>query len=262
MTYSSPPPLTWHANRLKDKVVFITGASSGMGEAAARLFAKEGAKIVVAARRRDRLEDLVRELESEGSEALAVTCDVSDEESIATAVDQTVKAFGRLDAALNNAGISGDHGPLDGFGLDDFDRYVSTNLRGVFACIKYEAKAMRASGGGAIVNTNSAAGLKGAPNNSLYCSTKWGLTGMTRSAALDYAQENIRVNGIAPGPFYSEIMDHLAPNEAGRVAMAARFPMNYIAHPDDMCRVALFLMTEESRWITGVTLACDGGITL
>ena len=261
-SYNSPPPLDWHAGRLKDRVIFVTGASSGIGGAAARLFAKEGAKVVLGARRREMIDAIAEELKSEGHEALAVTCDVRSEESVAAAIRATVLQFGRLDGALNNAGIAGDHGPLHKHDLSRYDDYLQTNLRGVFACIKYEVQAMLETGGGAIVNTNSAAGLKGAPNNSLYCSTKWGLTGLTRAAALDYADQHIRINGIAPGPVYSEIMDKLAPNEEALTQMASRFPMNFIAHPDDACRAALFLLSDEARWTTGVTLACDGGITL
>ena len=260
--YKSPPPLTWHAGRLKDRVIFVTGASSGIGSAAVRLFAEEGAKVVLGARRRDMTDMIVKELSDGGHEAMAVTCDVRSEDSVAEAIDATVARFGRLDGALNNAGIAGAHGPLHTHDMSRYDDYLQTNLRGVFLCIKYEVMAMLETGGGAIVNTNSAAGLKGAPNNSLYCSTKWGITGLTRAAALDYADHNIRVNGISPGPVYSEIMDKLAPDEAGLEAMAARFPIRHIAHPDDPCRAALFLLSDEARWTTGVTLACDGGITL
>jgi len=259
MTYNTHPPLTWHADRLADRVVLVTGASSGIGAAAARLFAKEGGKVVLAARRRERIDELAEELRREGHEAQAVVCDVLDEASVAATVDAAVAAFGRLDAALNNAGVGGVHKAVHELDLADFDRVVDTNLRGVFACIKHEARAMLATGGGAIVNTSSVGGVVGAPNGSVYCSSKWGLAGLTKAAALDYALKGIRVNAIAPGPVFSEIMDRLAPDEQALERMASRFPMNHIAHPDDIARAALFLLSDEARWTTGAILPCDGG---
>jgi len=259
MTYNTHPPLTWHADRLADRVVLVTGASSGIGAAAARLFAKEGGKVVLAARRRERIDELAEELRREGHEAQAVVCDVLDEASVAATVDAAVAAFGRLDAALNNAGVGGVHKAVHELDLADFDRVVDTNLRGVFACIKHEARAMLATGRGAIVNTSSVGGVVGAPNGSVYCSSKWGLAGLTKAAALDYALKGIRVNAIAPGPVFSEIMDRLAPDEQALERMASRFPMNHIAHPDDIARAALVLLSDEARWTTGAILPCDGG---
>jgi len=262
MTYDSPPPLDWHADRLRDKVILVTGASSGIGAASAQLFAREGAKVVLAARRKDRIAQAAEELRSAGMSATAIVCDVTSEQSVSDAVDACVETYGRLDGALNNAGLGGIHGPVHALDLADFDRVLDTNLRGVFSCIKHEARAMLNTGGGSIVNMSSVGGLVGAPGNSIYCSSKWGLAGLTKSAALDYATRKIRVNAVAPGPTYSEIMDRLAPDEEGLAKMAARFPMNYIAHPDDVARAVLFLLTDEARWTTGIVLPVDGGATI
>ncbi|BDU75997.1 SDR family NAD(P)-dependent oxidoreductase [Mesoterricola sediminis] len=259
MTYTTHPALTAVHGRLRGKVVLVTGASSGIGEAAARLFAKEGASVVAAARRMDRIESITEELREEGLRVWGVVCDVTDEDSVAKAVKSTMEHFGRLDAAFNNAGIPGAMRPLHELVAADFDRVLATNLKGAFLCMKHEIPAMLASGGGAIVNNASIGGLVGAPDSSFYGASKWGLVGMTKCAALDYARKGIRVNAIAPGPTRSEMFDGWMATEAARERLAAAMPMNYIAHPDDMARAALYLLTDEARWTTGAVLACDGG---
>jgi A-factor type gamma-butyrolactone 1'-reductase (1S-forming) len=260
MTYASPVPLTFSAGRLAGRVVFITGASSGIGAAAARRFAAEGALIAAAARRKDRLDDLVSELRRAGNEALAVSCDVTDKASVEAAVDATVRAFGRLDSAFNNAGEGGSQRPLHEMSAAKFDSVIATNLRGPFLCLKYQIPHMIEKGG-SIVVTSSIGGLVGSPNNSDYAASKWGLAGLVRCAALDYARYGIRINAIAPGPTRSEMFDRWMHTEEMRAQMAAHAPLNYIAHPDDMARAALFLLSDEARWTTGTVFACDGGMS-
>ncbi|KAH8669532.1 putative short-chain dehydrogenase [Tricladium varicosporioides] len=259
MAYSNPPALSHHFNRLQDKVIFVTGASAGIGEAAARLFAKEGAKVVLAARRIDRLEATVQELKSSGQQALAVACDVTKEESIEKAIAFTVLTFGRIDGAFNNAGAPPARGPLHTMKMEDFDRILDINTRGVFMCMKHEIAAMLKTGGGAIVNTSGLSGLVAMPSNAIHSASKFGVAAITRSAALDYAKEGIRVNAVAPGPTKSEAFGVNYPSEEARTMVASMFPMNYIAEADDVARVALFLLSEESRWTTGHVLPCDGG---
>jgi NAD(P)-dependent dehydrogenase (short-subunit alcohol dehydrogenase family) len=261
MAYDNPPPLTFHARRLEGRVILVTGASSGIGEAAARLFAAEGATVVAAARRIDRIETLARELEAAGHPAAAVACDVRDEDSVAAAVRFAVETYGRLDGAFNNAGAGGGHGPVHEADTRVLDHILAVNLRGVFLCLKHETAAMLETGGGAIVNTSSIGGIRGGAGNAIYASSKWGLAGLTRCAALDYARRGIRVNAIAPGPTRSEMFDAWMPDEAAREGMAELFPMRYIAHPDDMARSALFLLSDEARWTTGVVLPCEGGLS-
>jgi NAD(P)-dependent dehydrogenase (short-subunit alcohol dehydrogenase family) len=259
MSYRNPPPLDFCANRLTGKVVIVTGASSGIGEAASSLFAREGATVIAVARRKERIEVLANELTRMGHSATAISCDVDDEASVEWMIEQVIRRYGKVDGAFNNAGISGGRGPIHEADIGDFDRVITTNLRGVFLCLKHEIKAMLESGGGAIVNTSSIGGLIGIAGNSIYSTSKWGLAGLTKCAALDYARQGIRVNAIAPGGTRSEMFDEWISTEEARSRLAETFPMNYIAHPEDMARCALFLLSDESRWTTGTILPCEGG---
>ncbi len=245
--------------RLTDQVILVTGASSGIGAAAVRRFAAEGAITIAAARRLDRVSFLAAELRDNGHDALAVRCDVTDEASVAAAVEETVRAYGRLDGAFNNAGRGGTHRRLHEVDATAFDDVLATNLRGPFLCMKYEIPAMLEGGGGSIVNTSSVGGLIGAARNADYAASKFGLAGLVRCAALDYARDGIRVNGIAPGPTRSEMFDRWMPTDEARAGLADHFPLNGVADPDDMARAAVFLLSEESRWTTGTILACENG---
>lgn len=258
-SFNHPPPLSLVSSRLMDKVTLVTGASSGIGRAAAIRFAAEGAKVVATSRREDRLHEVVGAIRDQGGEAIAVVCDVTDEDSVRHAVDRTVEHFGRLDCAFNNAGGPGGQRPLHELDTNWFDLVIATNLRGPFLCMKHEIPAMLAIGGGAIVNTSSIGGLVGGPGNSDYGASKWGLAGLVKCAAMDYARQRIRINAIAPGPTRSEMFDAWMPDDDARAGMAAHFPMNYIAEPDDMARAALFLLSDESRWTTGCVFPCEGG---
>jgi len=261
MAYANPPPLTLRAERLKGRVVLVTGASSGIGAAATRLFAAEGAKVIAAARRKDRIAALSRELVDDGLEVAHVELDVTDEASVAAAVGFCLERYDRLDGAFNNAGQGGGRGPVHTLDVATFDAIHAVNLRGVFLCLKHEIAAMLPSGGGSIVNTSSIGGLKGGAGNAIYGSSKFGLAGLTRCAALDYARDGVRVNAIAPGPTRSEMFDRWMPTEEARAAMAESFPMNYIAHPADMARAALWLLSDEARWTTGAVIPCEGGLS-
>ena len=217
------------------------------------------ALISAAARRADRLADLSRDLTAAGLAVSAVECDVREEDSVEQAVATVVARHGRLDGAFNNAGVGGAHAPFTELTTAKFDEVIATNLRGVFLSMKHEIPAMLAAGGGAIVNTSSIGGLVGGARNGDYAASKWGLAGLTKCVALEYARQGIRVNAIAPGPTDSEMFGRWMNTEARREMIAEAMPMNYIAHPDDMARAALFLLSEESRWTTGVILPCEGG---
>lgn len=259
MTYQSPPPLAWAGARLKDRVVFVTGAASGIGAAAVRRFAEEGARVVAASRRADRIDALAAELRAEGHAVSSIVCDVRDEASVKAAIDAVVAEHGRLDGAFNNAGLGGVRAPFTELPVDALDDVLATNLRGPFLCMKHEIPAMLASGGGSIVNTSSIGGMVGGAQNGIYAASKWGLTGLTKCVALEYARRNIRVNCIAPGPTRSEMFDRWMPTDEARAMLADAMPMNYVAHPDDMARAALYLLSDEARWTTGAVLPCEGG---
>jgi A-factor type gamma-butyrolactone 1'-reductase (1S-forming) len=259
MSYLHPPPLQMTGTRLQDRVTIVTGASSGIGAAAVRRFALEGARVIAAARRAERIEELAAGLRAEGLDVWAYVCDVRDEDSVRALVAATVTRYGRLDCAFNNAGVGGGRRPLHELDARKFDDVIATNLRGVFLCMKHQIDAMLTHGSGAIVVTSSVGGLIGAPANSDYAASKWALAGMVKCAALDYARRGIRINAIAPGPTESEMFRRWLPTEAARAAIADHMPMNYIADPDDMARAALFLLSDEARWTTGAVLPCEGG---
>lgn len=254
-----PMPITYEGRRLDGKAVIIFGASSGIGAAAATRFAREGAAVAAAARRADRLDDLVATIRSEGGTAIGLQCDVRDEEQIAQAVSGTISRYGHLDGAFNNAGVSGTAQPIHRLSADSFDEVITVNLRAVALCLKHEVLAMRSLGrGGSIVNTSSVGALTSNATLPDYGASKAAVNHLTRSAAVCYARDGIRVNAIAPGATSSEMLDPWISDPADR-ARWARSPIPFIALPDDMARVALFLLSDEARWITGHILPVDGG---
>lgn len=245
---------------MQGRVIFVTGASAGIGAAAVRVFAREGARVIAAARRQQAIEKNAETLRGEGLDVTAITCDVTNEESVSAAINHVRSTYGRLDGAFNNAGIGGVIGrPIHLSETANFDEVVAVNLRGVFLCMRHEIPLMLESGGGSIVSTSSIGGLAAMRGNVAYAASKWGLGGLTKSAALDYACEGIRVNAIAPGPTSTEAFELAVNSEDARAAAAQGTPMNYIADPEDIARVALFLLSDEARWITGDVLPCDGG---
>ncbi|MFI9534346.1 SDR family NAD(P)-dependent oxidoreductase [Nocardia fusca] len=252
-----PAPITIQARRLEGKVILITGASAGMGEAAVRRFAAEGAHIVAGARRTDRLDALAAELTTVDNQVIAVPLDVTDEATVAAAVAAALERFGRLDGALNSAGITSDGTPLHQKPTDMYDQVMAVNAKGVFLSMKYEIPALLAAGGGSIVNVSSVGGMVGVAGISEYVASKWAVNGLTKSAALELASSNIRVNSLAPGSTRTEMWDMLPLDFQQHLASMA--PMNQIALADDMARAALFLLSDESRWTTGAVIPAEGG---
>ncbi len=241
---------------LAGKVVIITGASRGIGAAAARVFAAAGATITLAARNAQALEALAAELRDAGARALAIATDVGEPAAVERLVQQTLDAYGRLDAAFNNAAETHMPRPLADLPVDDFDRVIRSALRGVFLSMKCEIPAMLASGGGAIVNTSSTAGVQGVRGMSAYAAAKHGVIGLTESAALEYATSGIRVNAIAPGPIFNERLQALNEEQLARVAAAV--PMGRVGLPAEVAAAVAWLCSDQASFITGATLPIDG----
>jgi NAD(P)-dependent dehydrogenase (short-subunit alcohol dehydrogenase family) len=242
---------------LVGKVAIITGASRGIGAAAARVFARAGASVVLAARSEEPLVALAREIVSAGGRALAVPTDVGEPEAMRQLVERTVSVFGRLDAAFNNAGEGHPKLPLAAIALEDFDRSVRTNVRGIFLAMKEEIPAMLASGGGAIVNMSSTAGLSGVQGMSGYVAGKHGIAGLTKSAALDYAAQGVRVNAVAPGPILTERLSGLP--EPYRAPVIASVPVRRLGSPEEVGALAAWLCSDQASFLTGAVIPIDGG---
>ena len=244
---------------LSGKVAIITGAASGIGKAATMLFAKEGAHVVLADLNVKAGEE-VAAAASASTRCVFQRTDVSQEADIAALVKRALDEFGGLDIMYNNAGIGGAVGPLAEIGVEDWDKTQAVCLRGVFLGIKHSVKPMRARGGGAIVSTASIAGVWGYPNLHAYCAAKAGVVNLTRSAALEFAADNIRVNCIAPGGISTPIVYG---GEANKKAMEERLkrgqPIQRAGQPEDIAQAVLFLASEKSSFVTGQTLVVDGG---
>jgi NAD(P)-dependent dehydrogenase (short-subunit alcohol dehydrogenase family) len=247
-----------HAGQLEGRVGIVTGASRGIGATTAKALAAEGAAVALAARDESALAEVAGEIERAGGRPLVVPVDVTDEDAVKQLVEATTAAFGRLDLAVNNAGGSGHPPtPLADVATRDFDSAFAVNLRGVFVALKHEIAAMLATGGGAIVNIASTAGVEAVAGLAGYVAAKHGLVGLTKVAALDYAEQGVRVNALAPGPILTERLQH-AGEEAQRMAGLA-MPMRRIGSPEEVAAAATWLLSDAASFVTGVTLAIDGG---
>lgn len=243
---------------LEDRVAIITGASRGIGAAAARTFAACGAAVALAARDERALAAVAASICADGGKAIAVPADIGDPAAVERLVEQVTARFGRLDAAFNNAGGSGHlPAPLATVPNEEFAATLEINLRGTFLCMKYEIPAMLAAGGGAIVNMASTAGERGVYGLAAYSASKHGVIGLTRTAALDYAAQGIRVNAVAPGPILSERLAALSEEPRARVAQAV--PMRRIGLPEEVAAAVAWLCSDQAAFITGATLPIDGG---
>jgi NAD(P)-dependent dehydrogenase (short-subunit alcohol dehydrogenase family) len=245
------------------KVAFVTGAGSGIGRATALAFAREGASVVVADVAEQGNRETARMIEELGGRALAVTCDVARVEDVRSALDKTIEAFGRLDIAFNNAGVEGSIAATADFKEEEWDRIININLRGVFLCMKYEIPLMLKQGAGAIVNTSSGAGIVGVKGIPAYTASKHGVIGLTKTAALDYAESNIRVNAVCPGYINTEMMErYTGGTSEGRAKVIALEPMGRMGKPEEIAAAVVWLCSDAASFVTGHALAVDGGFVV
>ncbi|MCS6938892.1 MAG: SDR family oxidoreductase [Roseiflexaceae bacterium] len=245
------------------KVAFVTGGASGIGRATALAFARAGASVVVADISEQGAQETVRLIEEIGGRAIAVRCDVTQTEEVKTALDRTIEAFGRLDAAFNNAGI--EQAPMATADIPEveWDRVIAVNLRGVFLCMKYEIPLMLKQGGGAIVNTSSGAGIKGFRDGAAYVTAKHGVIGLTRSAALDYVSHNIRINAICPGITSTPMIERIiGGDDVMREQLLAQEPAGRMAHPEEIANAVVWLCSDAASFVVGHALVIDGGQTV
>jgi len=243
---------------LAGKVAVVTGASRGIGAATARAFGAEGASVALAARDEVALRSLADELSANGASAIALPTDVGDAAAIERLVAATVSTFGRLDLAFNNAAGGGQAPtPLAELPVDAYDSAVAITLRSVFLSMKYEIPAMLESGGGAIVNMSSTAGLEAVGGLAGYVSAKHGVIGLTKTAALDYATQGIRVNALAPGPILTENLERAGPEMQERAGQA--LPMRRIGRTDEVARAVVWLCSDDASFTTGATIPVEGG---
>jgi NAD(P)-dependent dehydrogenase (short-subunit alcohol dehydrogenase family) len=251
-------------NEFEGKVAFVTGAGSGIGRAAALAFARAGAAVVVADIGEEANQATARLVEAAGGKALAVRCNVARPDDVQAAVKRTTETFGRLDFAFNNAGVEPKTlVPTAEVEDDEWHRIMGVDLYGVFLCMKYEIPAMLASGGGAIVNTSSGAGVIGIKDNAVYTAAKHGVIGLTRSAALEYAAKNVRINAVCPGYIDTPMIERFSGTSAeARAKVIAQEPIGRMGTPEEIAATVVWMCSPAAGFMVGHALVVDGGQTI
>ena len=250
--------------RLAGKSAVITGGGTGIGQAIALAFAREGAQVAVAGRRKEKLDETLRLLHQEGCPAMALECDVTSAQDTQRLVKVAEDAFGKVNVLVNNAGALS-VSTVENIAEDDWDRVMATNVKGPFLISRAALPAMRRAGGGSIINVGSVLGIVAIRDRAAYCASKGAVSMLTRAMALDHAHDNIRVNCLCPSIVESDMTRNLfAETEAGRLARESRLasiPLGRFGKPADIAGLAVFLASEESSWMTGTVIPVDGGVT-
>lgn len=248
------------SHRFTGKVAFVTGAASGIGRATAVAFAAEGARVAILDRTETSLRETATAVGNAGGEVLTLACDVSKPEDVEAAVARTVERFGRLDIAFNNAGVENKAAPVAEIELEEWDRILDINLRGTFVCMKHELAQMVRQGGGVVVNTSSGAGIRGVAGGAAYAASKHAIIGLTKSAALDYAKSNIRVNAVLPGNIETPMMDRFT---GGDIQKAIDLePVGRLGKPEEIAEAVLWMSADLGAFVTGASISVDGGWSL
>jgi len=245
----------------KDKVALVTGSSYGIGKTTAIAFAQRGAKVVLSDWKDD--VDTLEAINQEGGEAIFIKCDVSNETDVKALVEETIKQFGKLDFAFNNAGIEGIPGPAPECTRENWDKVIGINLTGAWLCMKYQIPVMLNQGKGVIINNASIAGLVGFQGTPAYVASKHGLVGLTKNLALDYAKPGIRVNAVCPGVIYTPMIERsTGGDQKGIEQFTAAIPMGRLGQPMEVAETVVFLCSDAASYITGQAIAVDGGWTV
>ena len=246
---------------MSSPVVLITGALTGIGRAAAVIFAQEGANVVVSGRRDKQGKELVAELQALGADAIFVRTDVRNEDDVRNLVDQTVKRFGRLDIAVNNAGTEGAPGPVTEQTAESYAATFDTNVLGTLLSMKHELRVMVAQGSGSIVNVSSTYGHTGAAGASIYVASKHAVEGLTKSAALEVAGTGVRVNVVAPGPIETPMLNRFTGTEERKGGLVSTVPLKRVGRPEEIAQTIAFISSDKASFITGASYLVDGGKT-
>jgi NAD(P)-dependent dehydrogenase (short-subunit alcohol dehydrogenase family) len=249
--------------RFEGKVICVTGGNSGIGRATALAFAREGAQVVIAARRENLGLEVVQEIKKDGGEAAFVKTDVTVPSDLENLFQKIKNTYGRLDCAFNNAGVGGPMARLARQTTETWDLVMNTNLKGVWLCMKYEIQQMLEQGGGVIVNTASTAGISGSPGSAIYSASKHGVVGLTRSAAAEYATKKIRINSVCPGPIATPMLeDGFTLRPEMKDAYLATIPMGRFGIPEEISGAVLWLCSNEASFMTGYLMTIGGGQTI
>ncbi len=252
--------MTMNSKKFDGKVVLVTGGTSGIGKACVMRFASEGAKVAVVGRNSEAGEEVVAAVKKAGSDAIFLQVDVSDVQAVEQMVADIVKVFGKLDIAVNNAGIGGESNPTGSYSIEGWQKVIEVNLNSVFYCMRYEIPQMIKQGGGVIVNMSSILGSVGFENSPAYVAAKHGVVGLTKSAALEHAAQGIRVNAVGPAFIKTPLIDN-AMDEQAQAQIAALHALGRMGEPEEVASLTAFLCSDEASFMTGGYYLVDGGYT-